>query len=83
MTAIVKFDNSCIFEGFTVSYKINEDLSKTFLIAETYKKLDGVLESLNLHKLRSILKDECFVVQQSLVGIQEDDVISISAVKLS
>ena len=82
MTIQIKF-NDGPFEGFTVAYKMNEELSKTLIISETYTRLDGVLDSLNLQKLRNILKGQCFLIQQSLEEINDGDCILISSVKSS
>lgn len=81
MTASIVYDKSTLFEGFTVSYKISEDLCKTILVAETVKKLDNVLESLNLPKLRSILKNLSLVIEKSIEDLNDGDVLFISCIQ--
>ena len=80
MTASFQFDNSSIFEGFTVSYKINEDMSKTIILAECFRRLENVLDSLNLQNLQKTLKNECFVIKQSIENLEDGGVVMISKV---
>jgi hypothetical protein len=80
MATTVRFDETSIFHGFTVSYKLNEDISKTLLISETYKRLDGVLESLNLENLRNILRNQTFAIKGSIEQMKEESVILISTI---
>lgn len=81
MTASVTFDETTLFEGFTVTYKISEDISKTIMISDTYRRLDGVLESLNLNNLRSILKNQSFSIKQPLEDICDGSIVKISSSK--
>ena len=83
MTASIQFDNTSIFEGFTVSYKINDDISKTIILAECYRRLENVLDSLNLHKIKSVMKDQCFVIHKSIEQVEDGDTILISSLKSS
>ena len=82
MTIQIKF-NDGLFEGFMVAYKMNDNISKTLIISETYARLDGVLDSLNLQTLRCVLKDQSFIIQQSLEDIKDGDSILISSLKAS
>jgi hypothetical protein len=81
MTATLQFDDTSIFEGFTVNYKLNDNMSKTLLIAESFRRVENVLESLNLNKLKHVLKDQCFVIHDSLGNVQDGDVLFISSLK--
>ena len=79
MTAIIKFDESTIFEGFTVSYKISDDMSKTIIIADCFRKLEGVLDSLSLNKIKVILKRQSFIIESSIDDLKDGDTIYVSA----
>ena len=79
MTATLQFDDTSIFEGFTVSYKISESMSKTIMLAESYRRLENVLESLNLNKLKSVLNDQCFVIHKSITKVEDGDTLFISS----
>jgi len=81
MTANVVFDASSIFEGFSVSFKINDELSKTVIISECHKKLENILDQLNLSKLKTILNDTCFIIKDSIVNIEEGHTVTISSLR--
>ena len=81
MSALVIFDDSTLFEGFTITYTLKEDMSKTILLSECFRRLQSVLESLNLKKLLTTLKDESFVIKESIDEIKEGDTIRISCLQ--
>ena len=83
MTASIQFDNTSIFEGFTVSYKISDDMSKTIILAECFRRLENVLDSLNLHKLKGVMKDQCFVIHKSIEHIEDGETLFISSLNSS
>lgn len=79
MTASIKFDNTSIFAGFTVSYKINDEMSKTMILAESYRRLEMCLESLNFSSLQKTLKNHSFVIHTSIEDLKDGDTILISS----
>ena len=83
MTASIQFDETTIFEGFTVSYKISEDMSKTIILAECFRRLENVLDSLNLHKMKGIMKNQCFVIHKSIEKIEDGETLFISSLTSS
>ena len=80
MTAVIEFDNTSVFQGFTVNYKISEGLSKSIVIAECYRRLENILDSLNLQKLKEISKDKCFIIKSSINDLNDGDKVFISVV---
>ena len=80
MTATIKFDESTIFGGFTVSYKISDDISKTVILSECYRRLESVLDSLNMDKMLIILRKQNFIIEKPLEDIIEGSVIYISSI---
>lgn len=82
MAAIVKFDDTSMFRGFTISYKLmGNDLSKTMILAEAYRRLEMCLESLNFEGLQNLLRNHSFYIKTSLNNINDGDVILISLVQ--
>lgn len=81
MTAVLKFDATTPFAGFTVTYKIHDDISKTLIIAESYRRLEMCLESLNFHLLQKSLRNYSFVIHTSIDDVKDGDVILISSLK--
>ena len=79
MAVTIKFDDTCTFFGFTLSYKWNDDLSKTLLIAECYRRMEMCLDSLNFHNLKKMLRSQSFVIHQSIDKIEDGDIIYISS----
>tara|TARA_Y100000768_G_scaffold385311_1_gene371184 strand:+ start:1141 stop:1404 length:264 start_codon:yes stop_codon:yes gene_type:complete len=81
MAMLLKFDNTSIFAGFSVSYKLNDDkMCKTLLVAEAYRRLTITLESLNLVSMCNILTTLSFYIPGSIEGIKDGDTILISSV---
>jgi len=78
MTASIIFDESCVFDGFSITYRLHDNISKSILIAECFRRLENVLDSLNLNKLKHILKNECFVIKSPIDNIQDGETIYIS-----
>ncbi len=83
MTASIQFDETTIFEGFTVSYKLSDNLSKTIILAECFRRLENVLDSLNLHKLKGLMKNQCFVIHRSIEQLKDGDTLFISCLTSS
>lgn len=83
MSITITFDETSIFCGFSVSLKItnNDDMSKTMILAETYRRLEMCLESLHFEGLRKILRQNSFVVNGSIDKLQDGDTIKISCLK--
>ena len=81
MTATIKFDDTSIFSGFTISHKFNDDVSKTMLLVESYRRLEICLEQLNLDNLRNILKSHSFVIHTPVDNLKDGDTILISSLK--
>lgn len=81
MTASIRFDETSVFCGFTVSYKLNDEMSKTMILAESYRRLEMVLESLNLTALQKLLKDHSFVIMVPIESVKDGDIIKVSCAK--
>lgn len=80
MTATVTFDQSSIFGGFSITYKLNDDMSKTLLVAEAYRRLSMCLESLNFDSLQKILQSHSFVIHSSIENLKDGDQVFIACV---
>lgn len=80
MSITITFDNTSIFEGFTITHKIYDEMSKTSVIIECFRRLEGVLDQLNLSNLKRILRDQCFVIHKSLDNIKDGESVSISTI---
>lgn len=65
MTSTFIFDNTSVFEGFSVTIKISTDLSYTAVCNECFRRLDNVLEQLNLTKLRQNLAKSNLVISDN------------------
>jgi len=76
-SVIFVFDKTSVFEGFTVKYQLNDE-SKMIIISEVYRRLENVLDSLNLLKLKNLVKDQSFVINVKISDINDGDTIYIS-----
>lgn len=82
MAANFQFDQSTIYAGFTVTVRISEKMSKTIILAEAFKRLESVFESLNLHTLQEKLKDQSFYIRDSVENLKDGDIVMISSVEM-
>tara|TARA_B100000900_G_scaffold221380_1_gene187882 strand:- start:232 stop:501 length:270 start_codon:yes stop_codon:yes gene_type:complete len=83
MTANFQFDQSTIYAGFTVTVRISDKMSKTIILAEAFKRLESVFESLNLHALQENLKDQSFFIRDSVEKLKDGDIVMISSVEVN
>ena len=66
MTATFTFDDSTPFEGFQVAIRLGPEVSKNSIVGECFKRLDNVLETLRMSKLRTTLQNLNLCVVGSL-----------------
>ena len=80
MTTFV-FDKNSDFGGFTVRIS-NIYPAKTIIIDHCYKKLDSILESLNLSSLREKLATKSFYISDDVSNLTKEDIVTIFEMRL-
>jgi hypothetical protein len=79
MSVLVVMDSTTMFEGFHFNYKLSDNVSKTMVIAEVYRRLETILQQLNFAKLLSSLRNESFHIQNNILDLKDDSKIFISS----